>query len=135
VQEILTPKDYVEIDSLDKPRHATEEEVQCALMDWCRFNPPLLELVIHIPNQGKRSKSYGAKLKKMGLRVGASDLFIMRACRGYHGAFIELKSARGIVSPAQKEFLRIAEREKYFTAVCSSIEDCIETVIWYMGIG
>lgn len=112
----------------------TEKEIQKAIIEWCMFNPPLDKLCIHIPNEGKRSKTYGAELKRMGMKAGVSDLFIMRANRGYHGAWIELKSHTGRLTPQQKQFLEIAEKEKYFTAVCWSIEECIEAIIWYMGI-
>lgn len=111
----------------------SEDDMQKAIIEWCAFNPPLNKLVIHIPNEGKRTKSYGAKMKSMGLKPGASDLFIMTAKRGYNGAFIELKSKNGRLSKNQKDFLEIANQENYFTAVCWSIEECIEAILWYMG--
>ena len=115
-------------------REASENDIQMAVMEWVAFNPDYKKVVFHIANERKCSEAYGAKLKRLGVRAGVSDLFIMRARKGYHGGFIELKRKGGRVSPAQKQFLEDAASEKYFTAVCWSIEECIETLIWYLGV-
>lgn len=49
-------------------------------------------MIIHIPNEGKRSKVGGYLLKRQGLRKGVSDFFLPLASKGFHGLWIELKS-------------------------------------------
>ena len=104
-------------------------------MEWVRLQPQLRGLVLHIPNEGRRSERYGKLLKDMGMRAGVSDLFIAMARRNYNGAWIELKSANGKVSPEQASFQLDMDRQNYFTSVCWSIEDAIKTIGWYTGIG
>lgn len=47
--------------------------------------------IIHIANQANHNARYGAKLKRMGLRAGASDFFLPIPRSGYPGFFIEMK--------------------------------------------
>ena len=67
---------------------SSEEEEQIAVIQYC----DLLGIpVTHSANEGKRSKTYGARLKRMGLRPGFPDLLITRARGKYHGFAIEMK--------------------------------------------
>lgn len=102
-------------------------------MDWVRLNPVLKKLVLHIPNEGQRTKRFGKLLQDMGMRAGVSDLFIAMAFHGFYGAWIELKSKDGIVSAVQKEFLADMKEQGYFTAVCWSIDEAIDLIKWYCG--
>jgi hypothetical protein len=108
-----------------------EETIHKTVMDWVRLNDSIKDLVIHIPNEGRRSERYGRVLKDMGMRAGVSDLLILMQRHGYGAAFIELKSKKGIVSKEQKKFLEDMELQNYFTCVCRSIESCIDTIKWY----
>jgi hypothetical protein len=110
----------------------SEDQIQKTVMEWVRFQPGLGSVVFHIPNQGKRSMRYGKGLKDMGMRPGVSDLFIARPSGEYHGAWIELKSSTGRVSPEQKLFLSDMGKEGYFTAICWSIEETIDTIKRYL---
>jgi len=110
----------------------SEDDIQKTVMQWVRLQG-LGGVVFHIPNQGKRSMRYGKQLKDMGMRPGVSDLFIARPSKRYHGAWIELKSAKGRISPEQKLFLIDMEKEGYFTAICWSIEETIETITQYLA--
>lgn len=58
-------------------------------------------LFFSVPNEGRRSKRTGAELKAMGLRVGCGDLCVIT---GGKAAFLELKSAKGRQTKAQREF-------------------------------
>lgn len=100
-------------------------------MQWVRLNPVLRMCVIHIPNEGKRTVTYGKHLKDMGMRPGVSDLFIAMTRHGYSGAWIELKSKKGIISKAQMEFKNDMHRQHYYTETCYSIEDAIQIISWY----
>ena len=54
----------------------------------------------HVPNEGKRSVSYHAKMKKMGLRSGCPDI-IVEYPQG-RVLYIELKTKKGRLSDNQK---------------------------------
>ena len=103
----------------------SEEGIHKAIMDWVRLHPSIVKLVMHFPNEGKRTPSYGRMMKDLGMRAGVSDLFISMARHGYHGAWIEFKTPTGVVSPAQKAFLLDMKQQGYYTVVCRSIEDGI----------
>lgn len=100
-------------------------------MEWVRIHPLLKKLVLHFPNEGRRTLRFGKLLKDMGMRAGVSDLLIATARHGHIGAWIELKSADGVISPAQKEFLDDMSQQGYFTAICWSIDEAINTIQWY----
>lgn len=90
------------------------------------------KLILHFANEGKRSKRYGALMKALGMRKGASDLFIAVPRHGFGGAWIELKSADGYLSPEQKDFLQDMKEQNFFTQVCWSIKEAIDAVEWYL---
>ena len=120
-----------------KPRfnisgHPSEDTIQTALIEWVRYNPKIKNIVFHVPNGGSRTASEGAKLKRMGVLAGVSDIFIMRARHGFNGGFIELKTIGGKISPEQKSFLKSAEDEGYFTAVTWTLDEALEVVGWYL---
>ena len=59
-------------------------------------------LVIRIKNEGKRTPKQTSHDKSMGMHVGCSDL----VCISKKGlaTFMEIKSAKGVLSKAQTEF-------------------------------
>lgn len=109
----------------------SESSIQKAVMQWVNLNPILRKVVIHVPNEGKRTKSYGKLLKDMGMRSGVSDLFIAMPRHGYGGAWFELKKKNGLITENQRKFLNDMHDQHYFTAICYSIEETIETIQWY----
>src|SRR5580698_8955954 len=117
-----------------KSGHISEETIHKTVMEWVRLHPRLKGLVLHFPNEGRRTRRYGKLLNDMGMRAGVSDLFIAMGRHGYHGAWIELKSAGGRVSDEQHRFLYDMRQQNYFTVVCWSIEEAINTISWYCEI-
>lgn len=109
----------------------SEDAIQKAVIEWTSYFPALRDAVIHIPNEGKRSPSYGNKLKAMGMTPGASDLFIALPRGGYHGAWLELKSKSGRVTLLQKKFLDAQSARGYYTAVAFSVEEAIKILTLY----
>lgn len=114
-----------------KSGDVSEKSIHQTVMAWVRLYPELAKIIMHFPNEGKRSKAYGAHLKSLGMRPGVYDLFIATAKHGYIGAWIELKSANGIVSNAQKSFAYDMRQQNYFTAICWSVDEAISTISWY----
>lgn len=115
-----------------KSGYPSEDSIHIAIIEWLQLNPKVASVVFHIPNGGKRNPREASKLKRMGIRRGASDLFIMRARHGFNGAFIELKTKGGKLSPEQQQFLQDAENENYYTAVTWSLDEALEQIEWYL---
>lgn len=81
-------------------RATPERSVQRAILQWLRLAVPDA-IVFAVPNGSKRDAITGAILKSEGVQAGAPDLVF--ACRGIIG-FIEVKAAKGRLSPAQTAF-------------------------------
>ena len=47
--------------------------------------------VVHIPNEGKRSYQYAARLKRIGMQKGFPDLLFPYPRKNAHGLYIEMK--------------------------------------------
>lgn len=109
----------------------SEDSVHEAVMDWVWLHPDIRAFVIHIPNEGQRPSKYGAKLKKMGMRRGVSDLLVTMARHGYHGAWIEIKSEKGIVSLDQKRFHVEQSSQGYYCDITYGIDETIQIIEWY----
>lgn len=84
---------------------ATEYQHAKAYIHWCMLNPLLRDVVIHIPNEGKRSTHGGYGLKLIGLRPGVSDFFIPVPVDPYHGLWLELKTVKGRLTVPQCEWI------------------------------
>jgi len=88
-----------------KPRRNIEGGLQMRLVAWA-LGEGLP--VFSIPNEGNRGRVATAKLKQMGLRPGASDLFLARrsCCGSWPGYFIEMKSPGERPRPNQVAFMQ-----------------------------
>lgn len=118
-----------------KSGEISEESIHKTVMDWVRSHAQIKKLVIHIPNEGRRTKHFGAVLKDMGMRAGVSDLFIAMARHTFNGAWIELKSSNGKLSEEQALFQLDMANQNYFTMVCWGVDEAIKTIAWYTGVG
>lgn len=114
-----------------KSGEISEESIHKTIMHRIKLDPFLKRFIIHIPNEGKRSPRYGKLLQDLGMRRGVFDLFVMLGRHGYYGAWIELKSKKGKLSEEQLIFQNDMQEQNYFTAVCYTIEEALETINWY----
>lgn len=110
---------------------ASESEIMRAVIEWASYYPELRKKIIHVPNEGKRSLSYGRNLKAMGLVPGCADLFVRIPRHGYHGAFIEVKTLSGKISALQSEFLESAKNDGYFACCTRGLDNTLLTLKWY----
>lgn len=110
----------------------TEAGEQETVIEYCE----LMRIpAVHIANEAKRSKAYGAQMKRMGLRKGFPDLFIPAARRGFHGLFIELKrDKQSKVSKAQREWIEYLNGAGYLAAICYGAEEAIAEISGYFGV-
>ena len=100
--------------------------------EWVKQNTNLP--FMHIANEGKRSIANTRILKRMGMRPGVSDIFIPRACRGYHGLWIELKVGSNEPTAQQIDFLEQMISEGYLAKVIYEAEPCIEYIANFYSI-
>lgn len=99
---------------------------QIKVSEWVKQNTDLP--FIHIPNEAKRSPTLGNILKRMGLRAGASDIFIPRAAKGFHGLWIELKAGTNRPTENQLKFIEDMKKEGYEAMTCWGSESAIQII-------
>lgn len=109
----------------------TEAQLQATCMQFAALQYPKL-LIWHCPNGGFRNAKEAANLKRQGVKAGVCDIHVDRASNGYHGLKIELKTAKGKLTPAQEAYLRQAHEEGYATAVCYSLDEFIQVLNSYL---
>ena len=88
----------------------------------------------HIPNEGKRSKVTGARLKAVGLKPGVPDICLPVARGGYIGLYIENKYGKNRPTENQKEWLRALREAGHLTAVCYGWEQAKELIEQYLAL-
>jgi len=107
-----------------------------ALLKWATFHEthiPELRYLFHIPNGGARTAVGGAILKSEGVKKGVPDYFLPVPSQGYHGLFIELKTATGKLSPEQKTWLENLTKLGYSACVARGWEEATEAIKLYLN--
>lgn len=108
-----------------------EHNLQVACVRWFRMQYPYLTLIA-IPNGGARSIVTAGKMKAEGVLAGAPDLFLFLPSAPYHGLCIEMKTATGRQSSAQKQFQAHMNNVGYKYVVCRSVEEFMQEVRNYL---
>ena len=110
-----------------------EDAMQCCVFDWIRaMNYD--DFCWHTANERKCSIAAGIKLKRKGVLAGVSDIIVGKQCGDYGMAFIELKFGKNKTTESQNKFLQKMNLHGYFTKVCYSAEDAINTIAWYLKL-
>lgn len=115
----------------------TEEREQIVLFRWAEFSAsqyPELELLYHIPNEGKRSAVTGARLKAQGLKSGVPDVCLPTAHGGYIGLYIEMKVKPNKPTENQKRWLRALREAGHMVAVCYGFEEARDLIEKYLRL-
>lgn len=122
------------------PRHRTtrqeEFQEQCALITWLGYERkkyPELAYLYAIPNGGKRSKATAGQMKAMGVKAGIPDLCLPVPRGPYHGFYLELKSERGSLSPAQRDVLEFLKGVGYATGVYRTAAEARDKILAYLN--
>ena len=127
----------------------SERQIQCAIVEWAnntmmkRGKLKIGSFLLKIPNEGKRSLAYGARMKKEGMKKGVSDLFL--ACpiprMGYQvdfyikcGLWLEIKSNKGKLSMEQIEWITLMNIAGYEARCVDSVDEGIQAIKDYLGI-
>ena len=116
-------------------RSNPEHAAQVAVAKWAALacgSMPELRLLFAIPNGGARDVITGARLKAEGVRRGVPDLFLPVSRHDCHGLFIEMKSAKGVLSTEQKAWAFALHYEGYRVEVCRSAQAAIDTITEYL---
>lgn len=111
----------------------SETTEQISLFNWAAANEayiPELQLMHHIPNEGKRSN--GPVLKAAGMKAGVPDIFLPSARNGFHGLYIEMKYKDGKTSKAQEEFMEKLKKQDYAVYVAYSAEQARTIIRHYL---
>lgn len=114
----------------------TEAEEQIAVFSWAALNIgrfPELELMHHIPNGGKRSKSEAVRFRAMGVKAGVCDIFLPVARGAWHGLYVEMKALDGRLSVVQEKYMTAVKAQGYCCRVCFGAEEAIEVISEYLS--
>jgi hypothetical protein len=110
---------------------------QKALIDWCKAMSgkyPELDLMYHIPNEGKRTKTFAALLIELGLKKGVPDLCLPVPRGKWHGLYIEMKAAGGKPTVEQNQWLCKLRAQGYRCIVAWSFDYAKDFIEWYINI-
>ena len=121
----------------DKPPAPSESVEQQGLFRWANYMSgqyPALLLMYHIPNEGKRSRSTGARMKAEGLKPGVPDICLPVPVGKYHGLYIEMKAGKNTTTKNQDDWLEALSGQGYFTAVCWGWEQAAVVITKYLGV-
>ena len=110
-----------------------EDLMQIQVFDWIK-KMGLDDFIFHPANERKCSLRTGALFKSKGVKAGVSDIVILKASKGFHGALIELKTEKGRLSVNQKSFLDTMKLNGYFTAVCRSAREAKNIISHYLNL-
>lgn len=118
-----------------------ESKIQIEVFDWIRENKesyPALKVIHHYPSSFF-GVNYGVVmwLKKLGWIKGIPDIFIPISRNEFAGLYIEMKTAKGKLSPEQKEFfdlINLYSDTPYKTEVCRRSDEAIRSIKAYLEI-
>lgn len=108
-----------------------------ACVKWFRREfPTLYKRLFAVPNGGRRDATTGARLKAEGVIAGVADLILLVPCKGYGALLVEMKTAKGRQSKAQKQWQKdTTAKGEYRYVVCRSKDDFRKAIKEYLCHG
>jgi len=103
---------------------AFEHAMQATLMDYLAIQYRYELYAFAIPNAGQRSPRIGKRMKDEGMRAGVADICVM--LKGGKVIWVELKTAKGRLSPAQKDFRLICRSLGHTYLLARSVSEAID---------
>lgn len=129
------------LNRLQKSRkvNRSEEIEQARFVRWThraevRHLMPGLAYLHHSPNGGVRDSFAGAQMKALGTKPGFPDLIVPVATRTHPGLIIEMKSATGSATTAQKAWLDHFIQQQWSVWLARSASDARDITCGYFGI-
>jgi hypothetical protein len=101
-------------------RRYDESKTQRAVNQYLAWSLPPDAVHFAIPNGLMRSQKARARAQGEGVMAGVPDLCVVYRGRAY---FIELKSRRGVMSPAQREMARRLNYAGAAVCCCRSVPE------------
>lgn len=108
----------------------TESQEQKQLIQWCRTDPRY-QFLFHIPNESIGGRGWIIRNRQLGVKAGVPDLFYPVPVDGYHGMFIEMKTAKGRLSVVQKRWIEALEKLGYKCVVAYGWEEARDALVTY----
>lgn len=114
---------------------ASEHDLQAACVRSFRYQyPQYANLLLAIPNGGRRTKWERGQVLEEGLKAGTPDLFLAVPRGDFHGLWIEMKNGKaGRLRETQKEMIALLMEQGYATAVCRTFDEFDEVVRMYLS--
>ena len=117
---------------VDRLRKSIEHTEQVKLVQRVRaFYPDII--IASIPNGGDRTASERVRLHSEGVLAGMPDLCVLEACGGFHGLFVEMKTATGQQSKEQKALQLQLNNSGYLCTVARSAAEGFEIIKEYLN--
>ena len=114
----------------------TEHEQQRILFEWAEWQKnkyPELEMLIAVPNGGKRDIVTAVRLKQTGTKAGFPDIFLFCPRGAYSGLAIELKVKPNKPTEKQKWWLENLRKQNYAAHVCYGADEAINVIETYLS--
>lgn len=128
----------------------SEHGFQAAVFCWANLNLdkyPELKYMFSIPNGFYSTAGQKSKMKVEGLKSGVPDIMlpVKKLINGkfeyspaittilYSGLFIEMKSAKGVVSEEQEDYIDFLTKQGYKCEVCYSWTSARDVITNYLG--
>lgn len=97
--------------------------------DANRLMYPELGLLIHVPNEGRRSAREGLKMVRMGLTKGVADFLLVSRMLA-----LEMKTETGKQTKEQKDFETLLWKYGGEYHLVRSAIECVNKIKWCLGI-
>lgn len=112
-------------------RSQPERQERLAFMDWVRLNPNIEKRLIAIENGGSRNFLEAVNLKRIGLKAGTPDYFLLLPSNDWHGLFLEFKAGKNKLTTSQKAFFKNAENLGYKCSAAWSWSEAVDIINKY----
>ena len=109
-----------------------ESKIQQACVRWFSYQYPEYRRVFGNSTNGVAT-SQGRILKAEGLLAGEADIHLYVARQGFHGLFIEMKTATGRQSENQQTFEKAITKQGYKYCVCRSFDEFMRIINNYLN--
>lgn len=114
-------------------RRQPERDEQIAFFDWLSQYPNVRALTNASANGGSRNPIEAKNLKRSGVTAGFPDITVYIPINGVPALFIEMKSGKNTLSPAQKKVIPLLCGKGYRCEVCYSYEEARKVMEDYLG--
>lgn len=115
-------------------KYNLEHDAQAAAFTWAKL--------AESRNGGHRHIAVAKKMQLEGVKSGVPDMCLPVARQGFHGLFIEMKSAdsrpkrpgsKGPLSEEQRRWLQALNDQGYRAAVCFGSQEAIDLLTQYLS--